>query len=143
MNQPMTNTLLEQENLSYRGRGGTSAENRPLGFRPAFMDTETGAIHVSCFANGTPAEAGRQIDLLFRIFDGDVRPELILQRGPQSDPELEQEKGLDHLAEARCSGRIDDEGHVQLLRMITTPVPSTFRIDRGISHFQPRTISWS
>jgi hypothetical protein len=71
MNQPMTNTLLEQENLSYRGRGGTSAENRPLGFRPAFMDTETGAIHVSCFANGTPAP--------IHLLDG-LPSELVLAR---------------------------------------------------------------
>jgi hypothetical protein len=51
----MTEEGLRQETLIHRGTGGTSAENRGLGFRPAFMDRETGAVYASCFADGRPA----------------------------------------------------------------------------------------
>ncbi len=46
---------LRQENLQFSGTTGVSANNRGLGFVPAFMDTETGNIYLSCFANGMPA----------------------------------------------------------------------------------------
>jgi hypothetical protein len=51
----MTPFMLEQENREYGGRGGISAENVSLGFRPAFMDLETGRVFASCFADGRPA----------------------------------------------------------------------------------------
>jgi hypothetical protein len=47
MNQVTTQTVLEQESATYRGRGGISAENRSYGFRPAFLDTESGAVYLS------------------------------------------------------------------------------------------------
>ncbi|MCI0409890.1 MAG: hypothetical protein L0191_15240 [Acidobacteria bacterium] len=46
---------LQRENQLHRGTGGTSQENRAYGFRPAFLDTETGAIYPSCFTDGRPA----------------------------------------------------------------------------------------
>lgn len=71
MNQVMTETRLQQENRTYRGSGGISQENRPLGFRPAFLDTETDTIYASCFANGCPAP--------FHLLDG-LPQELVLAR---------------------------------------------------------------
>lgn len=47
--------MLRQQNQKFRGTGGVSAENRALGFAPAFLDTETGAIYRACFADGRPA----------------------------------------------------------------------------------------
>jgi len=63
MNKPGTQTsrqqlnveTLQQENLQFSGTTGVSANNRGLGFIPAFMDTETGNVYLSCFANGMPA----------------------------------------------------------------------------------------
>jgi len=40
---------------SYRGTGGCSDENQSIGFRPAFLDAETGIVHCSCFLDGNPA----------------------------------------------------------------------------------------
>ncbi|MBL8438548.1 MAG: hypothetical protein JNM61_10145 [Zoogloeaceae bacterium] len=51
----LTLAALQWQNDVFRGRGGVSEEIRPLGFRPAFYDLETGAIHASRFANGSPA----------------------------------------------------------------------------------------
>lgn len=51
----MNSGSLARENLQYTGTGGVSANNRDKGFIPAFMDTETGNIYRSCFANGMPA----------------------------------------------------------------------------------------
>lgn len=50
------------ETAAHRGTGGVSAENRDLGFRPAFQDTCTGATYLSAFADGRPAP--------FHILDG-------------------------------------------------------------------------
>ena len=47
--------VLVRENLKYTGTGGVSANNQDKGFVPAFMDTETGNIYRSRFANGLPA----------------------------------------------------------------------------------------
>ena len=46
---------LRQQNRGFRGTGGVSAENRSLGFAPAFRDTQTGAVYRACFADGRPA----------------------------------------------------------------------------------------
>lgn len=62
MNRALTEERLRQETLIHRGTGGTSAENRCLGFRPAFMDRETSAVYASCFADGRPAP--------FHLIDG-------------------------------------------------------------------------
>ncbi|MGM9488215.1 hypothetical protein [Ideonella sp. YS5] len=58
----MIEDRLRQETLVHRGTGGTSAENRSLGFKPAFMDQETSAVYASCFADGRPAP--------FHLIDG-------------------------------------------------------------------------
>ena len=50
--RPLTPTLLRRETNVYRNQGGVSAENRFLGFAPAFQDTETGAVYPSRFADG-------------------------------------------------------------------------------------------
>jgi hypothetical protein len=51
----LTMQVLGQKNTAFAGTGGVSAANGSLGFRPAFMDTETCAVYVSCFADGRPA----------------------------------------------------------------------------------------
>ncbi|MCB1889847.1 MAG: hypothetical protein KDH20_19730 [Rhodocyclaceae bacterium] len=47
----MNTQRLQDENHRYRGTGGVSQNNRACGFRPAFLDTATGTIHLSRFAN--------------------------------------------------------------------------------------------
>ena len=69
----VTEQRLERENLRYRGRGGVSAESRPLGFQPAFADRETRAIYLSRFADGRPAPC--------HLLDGLPR-ELVVSRRP-------------------------------------------------------------
>ncbi len=44
-----------QQNNQYQGTTGVSANNRHLGFRPAFRDRVTGRIFHSRFANGMSA----------------------------------------------------------------------------------------
>lgn len=73
MNRAMTEKRLVQETLDYRGSGGVSAENRSYGFRPAFLDLETGAVYVSCFADGRPAP--------FHLLDG-LPDAVVLARDP-------------------------------------------------------------
>lgn len=51
----MNAQTLQQENRRHRGTAGVSRNNRNLGFRPAFLDTATGRIHLSRFANGALA----------------------------------------------------------------------------------------
>lgn len=51
----LSNDKLATENLNYSGTGGVSHENRSLGFIPAFCDTETGAVYLSCHKDGTQA----------------------------------------------------------------------------------------
>ncbi|MCP5450554.1 MAG: hypothetical protein H6972_08395 [Gammaproteobacteria bacterium] len=51
----MTTRTLRRQNQVFRGTGGVSAENRTLGFVPAFLDTQTGAVYRACFADGRPA----------------------------------------------------------------------------------------
>jgi len=53
--QQLTDKALLEENLQLSGTTGVSANNRGLGFIPAFMDTGTGAVYLSCFSNGMPA----------------------------------------------------------------------------------------
>lgn len=73
MNQAMTERVLGRENQVFRGSGGVSAGNRHCGFRPAFLDCDTGAIYSSCFADGQPAP--------FHLLDG-LPQELIVARHP-------------------------------------------------------------
>ncbi len=55
MARALTAGRLERENASFQGTGGVSACNRDHGFRPAFLDTETGTIYLSCNGSGQPA----------------------------------------------------------------------------------------
>lgn len=71
MNVPMTEKTLVSENKHFRDTGGTSAENRCFGFRPAFKDNRSGAVYVSCFADGRPAP--------FHLLDG-LPDEVVLNR---------------------------------------------------------------
>jgi hypothetical protein len=69
----MTPRTLEQENREYGGRGGISPENGSLGFRPAFMDLETGRVFASCFESGCPA--------MVHVIEG-LPEDLVVQRSP-------------------------------------------------------------
>jgi hypothetical protein len=73
MNQAMTQAVLGRENQAFRGRGGVSAETRPYGFRPAFLDSDTGEVYASCYADGQPA--------VFHLLDG-LPQDLIVARHP-------------------------------------------------------------
>jgi hypothetical protein len=53
--KPMNELRLQQENAEHAGTGGCSAENRGLGFAPAFLDFATMTIHPSRFSDGRPA----------------------------------------------------------------------------------------
>jgi hypothetical protein len=43
---------LQAQNQRFHGTTGVSAENRTLGFRPAFMNTRTGEVYLSRFGDG-------------------------------------------------------------------------------------------
>ena len=43
---------LRRENLAFQGTGAVSPENARLGFQPAFLDSDTGEVHPSRFADG-------------------------------------------------------------------------------------------
>lgn len=51
----LCNEKLATENQDFTGTGGVSKENRSHGFMPAFCDTETGTVYLSCHKDGTPA----------------------------------------------------------------------------------------
>lgn len=55
MNPQLNSAVLKRHNEEFSGTGGRSQENRPWGFRPAFMDAVTHVIYRSCFADGTAA----------------------------------------------------------------------------------------
>jgi len=71
MNESMSIASLGRENRLHRGSGGVSEENRSQGFRPAFLDADTGRVFTSCFANGEPAP--------FHLLDG-LPDDLIVER---------------------------------------------------------------
>lgn len=68
---PLSRRVLQRENGRFRGSGGVSGENRALGFRPAFLDTQTQTVYLSRFANGEPAPC--------HLLDG-LPEELVLAR---------------------------------------------------------------
>lgn len=70
----MTVQQLARENRAYAGSGGVSQNNRECGFRPAFIDTDTGIIYLSCNCEGSPAP--------FHCLDG-LPEELVLERNAQ------------------------------------------------------------
>lgn len=53
--RPLTSQILNQQTFVFQGTGGISAVNRSHGFLPAFLDTETGVVHLARFADGRPA----------------------------------------------------------------------------------------
>jgi len=66
----MTQQQLALENARYRGTGGVSGNCSPA-FSPAFRDTQTGVVCLSCFADGRPAP--------FHVLDG-LPNELVISR---------------------------------------------------------------
>src|SRR5580765_6610589 len=68
MDGAMTDSRLAQENVRY---AGTRGESRRYGFRPAFMDLETAAVHLARFADGRLAP--------FHLLDG-LPDELVISR---------------------------------------------------------------
>jgi len=73
MANPMTVEVLKAENMTFQGSGGISSENRSIGFRPAFLDTQTRGVFVSRFADGRPAPC--------HILDG-LPDEVVVSRTP-------------------------------------------------------------
>src|SRR6266566_4087471 len=71
MNTPMSERVLQRENGQFLGTGGRSQENATLGFRPAFLDSETLTVYPSRFADGRPAP--------MHLLDG-LPPEVVLSR---------------------------------------------------------------
>ncbi len=51
----ITLSTIKHDNVVFVGTGGVSEGNRERGFRPAFLDAETGRIEIARFANGNPA----------------------------------------------------------------------------------------
>jgi hypothetical protein len=70
----LTPESLCRENHRFRDTGGISCNNRAAGFRSAFLDTATGCVYPSCFANGQPAP--------IHVLDG-LPDELVLQRNAE------------------------------------------------------------
>jgi len=65
--------VLHHENLAFQGTGGISSVNRSHGFAPAFLDTETGIIHLARYPDGRPAP--------IHLLDG-LPSELVLNHDP-------------------------------------------------------------
>ena len=68
---------LELEEAAHRGTGGICAGNRHLGFVPAFLDSNTGKVFLSTYADGRPS--------LFHVLDG-LPDELVVARDRQGRP---------------------------------------------------------
>lgn len=62
MSRTLSPSVLQRENERFRGSGGVSVENATTGLRPAFLDTKTRRVYLSCFADGRPAP--------FHLLDG-------------------------------------------------------------------------
>jgi hypothetical protein len=73
----LSKRYLELEQAANRNTGGVSAENRHLGFVPAFMDTHTGEIYPCTFADGRPAA--------FHVLD-ELPDELVVARDRYGRP---------------------------------------------------------
>ena len=52
---PLSPSTLSYQTKIYRGTGGISQENSTQEFLPAFLDTQTGEVCLSCWPNGSPA----------------------------------------------------------------------------------------
>jgi len=55
MTHSARNSTALKEPLHVRHAGVSSDEHRAVGFAPAFLDTKTGRVYPSCFADGRPA----------------------------------------------------------------------------------------
>ena len=71
--RPLTPGLLRRQSRAFLGTGAVSEKTGSLGLAPAFLDTETGAVHLARFANGRPAPC--------HVLDG-LPAELIVTRWP-------------------------------------------------------------
>ena len=69
----MTIKTLTNQNRMFAGSKGVSQENRSLGFKPGFLDRETGMIYASRKADGSPAT--------IHLLDG-LPEDLVLARTP-------------------------------------------------------------
>jgi hypothetical protein len=70
----MTKISLALETTNYRGTGGVSENNRGLAFQPAFVDRETGTVHLSRYPDGRLAPC--------HLLDG-LPAEVVLARNEQ------------------------------------------------------------
>lgn len=51
-NTSLSTSLLKQQNYDYQGTGGVSEENKNYGFKPAFLDKETGTVYLARYSDG-------------------------------------------------------------------------------------------
>jgi hypothetical protein len=72
MELTLTKASLAIETAQHRGTGGVSENNRGLSFQPAFIDRETGTVHLSRFPDGRLAPC--------HLPDG-LPAEIVLARG--------------------------------------------------------------
>ena len=70
----VTSRTLARQNVLHAGTAARSEGNRQLGFRPAFLDAETGRVYRSCSADGCPAPV--------HLLDG-LPSSVVLARTPQ------------------------------------------------------------
>lgn len=54
-NHPSNSGILLKQNHRHRGTGGTSQNNKKFKFSPAFFDSSSKTIYLSCYADGKPA----------------------------------------------------------------------------------------
>ncbi len=77
MRQMMTYDDLTESSASFRDTGGVSEENRGLGFRPAFLDRDSGRFLMARNAEGAPA--------VVHQFDG-LPDDWVARRDPAGRP---------------------------------------------------------
>lgn len=68
---------LIQENKIFCHTTGASSGNQSYGFTPAFLDFETGVVHLSRFKSGQPAP--------IHLYDG-LPDSVVTQRDPSNKP---------------------------------------------------------
>ena len=90
---PLDRCLIDRQNRAYAGTGGVSRNNRRLGFVPAFLDSTSGDVVVSRFADGRPAPV--------HLLEGLPRAWL----APQGDPACGPRARPGVIAGFLCEGR--------------------------------------
>lgn len=73
MKKALTEKHIDNESRAFRGTGATSVESCSYGFRPAFLDTQTGIVYTCRYADGRLAP--------MHLLDG-LPPELVVARTP-------------------------------------------------------------